>query len=106
MVSETVKVPDEQRVKKGLAMNDFPSIFRKYVRFLPGDRVTRLKDVFNSASPLLHGTVICVYGSRFRWEMLDGELLDWVYPEQYDVEWDNGKKEKGYLPHGLDLEEV
>lgn len=74
------------------------------IKFQYGDRVVRREDVFNPNSPLKRGTITCVYGRHFYCELSGGEVMDWNYDEMYDVVWDSGKVEKGFLPHGLDAE--
>lgn len=63
-------------------------------KFNVGDRVTRLKDVFDQKSELLFGTVT----KRYEKDSQFGH-----YNELYEVLWDNGERKQGYLPHGLDL---
>lgn len=65
-------------------------------RFKVGDRVQRPADVYDPASPLLHGRVSERYTQRNR--------VGW-YPELYAVAWDDGSTARGFLPHGLDPEE-
>jgi len=63
-------------------------------RWRIGDRVCRHEDVFNRSSTLMVGTVIERYSdtvSKFG-----------PYPELYEVEWDGGIRQRGFLPHGLD----
>lgn len=62
-------------------------------KFRVGDLVSRPKNVYDSTSTLLHGTITRVYSdtrSRFG-----------PYPELYEVTWADGRAEKGFLPHGL-----
>ena len=59
-----------------------------------GDAVCRLADVYDNSSRMLHGVVIKCYrddASRFG-----------PYPELYAVRWDDGREQRGFLPHGLD----
>lgn len=72
--------------------------------FLPGDRVKRREDVFDSNSPMMHGTIDHVYGRRFHCTLSDGEVMDWVDGELYAVSWDNGKFGEAFFAHGLDRE--
>jgi hypothetical protein len=63
------------------------------VKFNKGDLVLRRADVFDERSRLMTGTVTDAYNdyaSRFG-----------PYPELYEVTWDDGSVERGYLPHGL-----
>lgn len=71
-------------------------------KFMPGDRVTRQKDVFDKKSKLLHGTIIRVYGRKFSCRVLGS----WNDGELYDVKWDEGKVQRAFFPHGLDKENV
>jgi hypothetical protein len=64
--------------------------------FQAGDRVQRHVDVYDHRSRLRHGAVVCVYGKR-------SERFG-IYPELYDVQWDDGRVEHGFLPHGLSRE--
>lgn len=64
------------------------------IKWRIGDRVCRNTDVYDQSSSLLCGTVINRYSdytSRFG-----------PYPELYEVEWDGGIRQRGFLPHGLD----
>lgn len=67
------------------------------MRFQINERVQRLKDVYNQRSEMQHGKIHRVYSytsERFGY-----------YPEMYDVQWDAGKIEVRFLPHGLNKEE-
>lgn len=65
------------------------------VRYPEGTRIKRPWDVHNPKSRSRFGKVVFVYsmtdsGGRY-------------YPELYEVEWeDNGERESGFLPHGID----
>lgn len=61
-------------------------------RFRVGDRVQRHSNVMDLTSRLMRGRVIRVYSDTSQFGH---------YPELYDVEWDHGKTDGGYLPHGL-----
>ena len=69
-------------------------------KFMPGDRVTRHKDVYDRSSPIMHGTVVKVYGRKFQSLCLGS----WNDGELYEVKWDSGKIGHAYFPHGLDKE--
>jgi len=69
------------------------------MRFQINERVQRLKDVFNQRSVMQHGKIQRVYSYTSK------TLAHGYYPEMYDVQWDSGKIENGFLPHGLDKEE-
>lgn len=72
------------------------------LKFSFGDRVTRPKDVYELSSPLMHGTIVCVYGRKDCYPHINYSS---VYPELYDVRWDNKEKiNRAFLPHGLDKE--
>ena len=63
------------------------------------DRVCRPADIFGTDSPLLTGSVAQVYSDT---SCIPGILGDPVhYPELYEVLWDNGQCQKGFLPRGL-----
>lgn len=68
-------------------------------KFAIGDRVQRRVDVMSLTSGYRRGTVIARYRdySKFHNPKLN-------YPELYQVEWDDGQVEKGFLPHGLQPE--
>ena len=59
------------------------------------DRVQRRSDVFDDSSPLKKGVI------RRRYSNIN---VFGNYPELYEVLWDSGKIEEGFLPHGLDKE--
>ena len=65
--------------------------------FQPGDRVTRMVDVFVAARGVRHGIVTRRYGRRSR--------LGWYDPELYDVRFDDGTIERSFFRHGLEREE-
>lgn len=58
-----------------------------------GDRVSRRIDVYDESSRLLTGTVVDAYS--------DHDSRFGSYPELYEVEWDGGRRERGFLRHGL-----
>jgi len=67
--------------------------------FKIGQKVKREIDVFNKSKGLKFGTVIRRYSQP---EIKYSEsLISGPYPELYEVQWDSGIKEKGFLPHGL-----
>jgi len=72
-------------------------------KFKIGDRVTRLKDIFDKNSPLLHGSVIKVYSMTGLRIPSDGIDLGF-YEQVFDVNWDSGGFGQGFLPHGLEPE--
>ena len=61
--------------------------------FTVGERVKRLEDVYKPKSRMMFGVVTKKYS--------DYESQFGPYPELYEVQWDDGKIGKGYLPHGL-----
>ena len=63
-------------------------------RWKIGDRVCRHDDVYNRRSALLKGTVVDVYA--------DHTSRLGPYPELYEVEWDGGVRQRGFLRHGLE----
>lgn len=65
-------------------------------KFKLGDRVTRLTNVYDPKSKLMHGEIIEVYS--------DYKSKFGPYPELYVVRWDDKTENRGYLPHGLDSE--
>lgn len=65
-------------------------------RFHEGQRVQRLSDIFDQNSRMLRGEVIKRYS--------DHVSRHGPYPELYVVRWDDGREERGFLPHGLDAE--
>ena len=72
------------------------------VRFRRGDRVRRrLIEQFGDGSPWRNGTVIGQSSERYP-HVDDGQSR--YYPEVYEVEWDDGQIEGGFLPRGLDKE--
>jgi hypothetical protein len=58
-----------------------------------GDRIVRRKDVYKQESPLRHGAIIRCY-------RLDGCQFG-PYDEMYDVRFDDGEIECGFLGHGF-----
>lgn len=64
--------------------------------FQVGDRVSRQIDVFDPSSGVRTGTILRRYGQHGG---LDG--VTWFDPEVYDVEFDDGKTEIGFVRHGL-----
>lgn len=71
-------------------------------KFNLGDRVTRLENVYDDKSKMMHGKISRVY---------DKDTIFGFYPELYEVIWDhklttwnNQLVRGGYLPHGLDHE--
>lgn len=83
-------------------------------RFPLGARVVRPRNVFKIMSSLMHGEVVAIYGEDAAWPWTDppGYVREnnrpglWRYPELYDVQWDDGRIDHGFLPHGLDPEET
>lgn len=67
------------------------------MKFQINERVIRLKDVYNQRSEMQHGKIIGAYGCM-------SKRLGY-YTELYDVQWDSGKIQSAFLPHGLDKEE-
>jgi len=67
-------------------------------KFNVGDRVMRDESdpYVGMSGKVLHGTVTRVYS--------DYEGKFGPYPELYEVNWDNYKLQRGFLPHGLELE--
>jgi hypothetical protein len=71
----------------------------KPARFDIGDRVQRLEDVYDQASPLLRGAVTDVYSRYYE--------VGGFYPELYEVQWDGRDgTDYGFLPHGLEPEAI
>lgn len=71
-----------------------------HYKFKAGDRVVRLRNVYDENSELMHGTVLCRYAL-----LADTGILNLGdYHELYCVRWDDEKVDNGYLPHGLDWE--
>ena len=66
------------------------------MKFKVGDRVTRRTDVFNPRSKLKRGMISKSYQ--------DMSTNRGIYTELYEVTWDDGEVQKGFLPHGLDLD--
>ena len=62
------------------------------------DRVKRRVDVFDENSPYKYGTVVKCYSRAIK---NYGFVRLGPYPELYDVKWDDGEIEEGYLPHGI-----
>lgn len=69
-------------------------------RFAKGSRVQRRKNVYDEKSEMLHGEIIRCYQKSAE---INDIIID--YDELYEVEWDDGKTQKGFLPHGLDHEQ-
>lgn len=67
------------------------------MKFKIGDRVRRLMDPHKPSLGYKHGNVVECYNSI-------GRYRTGYYPELYKVRWDCGYVEKGFLPHGLELE--
>ena len=90
--------------------------------FKPGDRVTRPEDVYDRRSPQKHGTVQRVYRMdqcpinssdnhalrlhvfHDTYHKLGKCSVYGPYEELYEVLWDSGEVQRGFLPHGLSLE--
>lgn len=63
-------------------------------KFNVDDRVKFPRDVYEYPFVYMHGVVTKVYS----------KYGGFFYPELYDVQFDNGKFQQGYLPHGLQAE--
>ena len=70
-------------------------------KFKIGDRVIREIDIYNPDLGIKKGTVTNRYSKPLK-RFPSGTVLG-PYDELYEVHWDNGKLEEGFLPHGLDL---
>ncbi len=66
--------------------------------FKPGDRVSRNIDIYNPEKSDKHGVVTRKYNEP---EKTVGEITLGPYPILYEVKWDNGRIERGFLPHGI-----
>ena len=67
-------------------------------KFNIGDNVSREIDIYNKSKGLKIGKIIRRYSKP---QKRYSDLMLGPYPELYEVEWNNGKKESGFLPHGL-----
>lgn len=61
------------------------------MKFNLGQRVCRLSNVFVPDSLMFYGEVVEQYSSA-------------EHEELYAVQWDEGRLERGFLPHGLQKE--
>jgi len=68
-----------------------------------GDRVCREKDVFKRNSGKKHGVVSRRYSEPRK--VISKDVVLGPYPELYEVTWDDGTVEKGFLPHGISAED-
>ena len=68
------------------------------MQHIVGDRVSREIDIFDPGKGLKLGAVINAYSRPMK---KVGSLVLGPYSELYDVEWDDGWVEKGFLPHGI-----
>ena len=69
-------------------------------RWSVGERVKRRVDVYDQMSLFRHGVV------ALRYSIIDtGSEYSQDYPEVYAVQWDDGRFEKAFLRHGLEVEE-
>jgi hypothetical protein len=62
-----------------------------------GESVTRRVDVYDEHSRLRYGGVTDIYEKTSKYGH---------YPELYEVQWQDGTVEKGFLPHGLHRSDV
>jgi len=69
-------------------------------KFKINDRVKREVDIFDKTKGYKTGRIIRQY-SKPEKKYYSGLILG-PYPELYEVLWDNGIKEKGFLAHGID----
>lgn len=67
--------------------------------FCVGDRIVRREDVFNEDSRLMHGTVTRRYSNYS-----ESELYEVFWDEEFRDTTTRAMRDKGYLPHGLELE--
>ena len=65
------------------------------MKFRIGDRVQRRIDIYGENSKMKLGTIIDAYS-------LTHPGLGRHYPELYQVQWDDGKVDAGFLPYGLE----
>lgn len=65
-------------------------------KFEVGDRVQRHVNVYDRSSKLMRGVVVRRYADNYS--------RYGPYPELYEVEWDCGHNQEGFLPHGLQAE--
>ena len=70
-------------------------------KFKIGDRVKREIDIYNRMEGFKFGIITLRYS---RPEDQYGDITLGPYKELYDVLWDDGKAERGFLPHGLDID--
>lgn len=88
--------------KKFLKENKRKKEVKMKTKFIIGDRVKREIDIFKVDSEFKYGKIIKVYSEPIK--KYRGGLVLGPYPELYEVLWDSGQTEKGFLPHGLDFE--
>ena len=74
-------------------------------KYSVGERVSRPIDVYGDHDIKKFGVITAVY-DEWTPSRCDGDMPAMHYEELYEVQWDDGKVEKGFLPHGLDLVEV
>lgn len=74
-------------------------------KFNVGDWVKRRVNVFDSSSPYRLGRVVRRYSKKEITLPVSGSTLG-PYPELYEVEWEDGKIESSFLPHGIDAAEL
>ena len=68
-------------------------------KFKINDRVKREINIYNRSEGFKFGIITLRYS---RPEDQYGDITLGPYKELYDVLWDDGKAERGFLPHGLD----
>ena len=67
-------------------------------KFNIGDNVSRYIDIYDKSKGLKVGKIIRRYSEPQRQYSY---FTLGPYPELYEVKWNNGETEKGFLPHGL-----
>jgi hypothetical protein len=78
------------------------------IMFEVGERVCREVDIYEENGPLKYGVVLERYNEKEKTFYLPPDNEPFTlgpYPELYKVQWDDGKIENGFLPHGLTLVE-
>lgn len=70
------------------------------MKFKIGDRVRREINIYDPSKGMRYGKVVQCYSKPER-KLSPGSTLG-PYPELYEVLWDDGTVERGFLPHGLD----
>ncbi|KKM67021.1 hypothetical protein LCGC14_1475370 [marine sediment metagenome] len=66
-----------------------------------GERVKREINIYHPEKGIRFGIVIKRY-SRPEKKYANLGITLGPYPELYDVKWDDGSFEEGFLPHGID----